>query len=209
MSSPIEDILNTSNSSLLQSESTMEATESSSNRASSMSLASSVFLAPSVDDLPILPLLNHSFSLSSSSDSEIENGMDRRDLENSSLNLSTEHSSSESLLSTSSISNFNDNEDSDNKNAPNWLHQPIYEQATLRGGDALCQILKVYVTNSLTKKALGDILTTINLFLPEDHTIPITNHRLFSLIDMLVPNSEANLSTKHRVCSDCFYYLGK
>lgn len=93
--------------------------------------------------------------------------------------------------------------------AQEWFDTPIYENAALTGGDALYRILKLYVDNRLTKKALSDILETIDSLLPDDHILPKTKHMMLKLIDQLLPHSNNNVITKHRICSQCCKYLGK
>lgn len=61
----------------------------------------------------------------------------------------------------------------------------------------------------MTKKALGDLLSTLNLLLPEDHIIPKTKHQLLSLIEQILPHSQSNFFVKHKICSNCHNYLGK
>ncbi|XP_043474829.1 uncharacterized protein LOC122506605 [Leptopilina heterotoma] len=118
--------------------------------------------------------------------------------------------SSESFsVSDSSTSTSYDNDDNDDETRTDWFDAPIYSQASMSGGDALCQLLRVYVENRLTKKALEDMLTTINLFLPDEHTVPKTKYKLLKLIEMVLPHSQENFSTKHRICSKCYKYLGK
>ncbi|XP_051155163.1 clumping factor A-like [Leptopilina boulardi] len=98
--------------------------------------------------------------------------------------------------------------DNGNDNEIRWFDNPIYQNADICGGEALNQILKVYVSNRLTKKALGDILNLMHSLLPNDHTLPTTKYQLFKLIDDILPQ-EADYTTKHRICSDCLNLVGE
>ncbi|XP_051166501.1 uncharacterized protein LOC127284848 [Leptopilina boulardi] len=108
---------------------------------------------------------------------------------------------------------IDDNVSSDNdrfaNNENDWLNNPIYDNANICGGDALNQILKIYVSNRLTKTALGDMLSLINNLLPEDHSLPKTKYKLTKLIDKVLPPVQANFTTKHRICADCLNYVGE
>lgn len=101
-----------------------------------------------------------------------------------------------------------DIDDNDDENVENWFNKPIYSEASVNGGDALCQILRVYVENRLTKKALKDLLITLTFLLPEDHIIPKNQYRLLLLIEKILPHSQNDFSIKHRMCAECCNYLG-
>ncbi|XP_043474370.1 uncharacterized protein LOC122506320 [Leptopilina heterotoma] len=99
--------------------------------------------------------------------------------------------------------------DSDDDNENRWLHNPIYQNSSSCGGDALIQILKIYVSNQLSKEALSDLLTLLNTLLPDNHNLPKTKFKLLNLIDKILLNLQSNYTTKHRICSDCQNYLGE
>lgn len=90
-----------------------------------------------------------------------------------------------------------------------WLHQPIYENSDVMGGDALLKILRLYVKNKLSKTALVDILETVDFLLPKPNALPKSKFVLLKLIDEVLPPEESELIVKHRVCDSCFKNLGK
>lgn len=114
-----------------------------------------------------------------------------------------------SLAASSILPSSDDDDDYNDVNRENLLDEPIYSEATLNNGHAFCQILRVNVENRLTKKALEDSLTTINLFLPEDLTMPKTKYQLLALIEKILTHPQLDFSIKHRICSQCYNYLGK
>lgn len=122
---------------------------------------------------------------------------------------SESHSSASLSLDENNHSDSNvSDSDGDNEFNPEWINQLIFPDSILRGGDALCHLLNVYVTNRLTKKALEDILNMVNIFSLSDHSIARTKYQLLSLIEKLLPHShnQSDYSTKHRICTQCFFW---
>lgn len=137
-------------------------------------------------------------SISALSVNCVHNDTDNNDTDE---NDSDNDSVGESNVSDDSVCSEND----DNR----WVNNPIHRNSTVRGGDALYQILKIYVSNRLTKKTLDDLSGLLNLLLPEDHTLPKTKFKLLKTIDTILPPALSDFSTKHRICSECYNYLGK
>lgn len=82
---------------------------------------------------------------------------------------------------------------------------PLYANADILVGNAVLEVLNIYIENKLTKKSLDSILEAIHTLLPKPNNLPKNKNQLFSLLKNVLPK---NVTVKHRICEDCSHYLG-
>lgn len=87
------------------------------------------------------------------------------------------------------------------------FNKKLHRNTDMTVGECVYIIIDYYIKNSLTKKALTELLTLLNTFLPKPNNLPKTKYFLFKFLDSVLPDSE-NVIKKHRICENCSEYLG-
>lgn len=126
---------------------------------------------------------------------------------------SSDHSgSSDEFSETSATSSGSDSmneEDNDLNPSDNdlWFSKILYDGSNQTTGDAICDILEIYIKNRQSKKSLDDILKCAYNMLPKPNYLPRSKFLLLLKLDKLLPVNTC-MAKKHRICEGCSEYLG-
>lgn len=88
-----------------------------------------------------------------------------------------------------------------------WYNELLYENSHTTLGEAVFDVLNIYISNRHTKKSLEEILHTMHKHLPKRNTLPRSKYKLLKLLDKLFVNDK-QLVKKFRLCEDCSKLLG-
>ncbi|KAJ8670501.1 hypothetical protein QAD02_001760 [Eretmocerus hayati] len=89
-----------------------------------------------------------------------------------------------------------------------WISQELYRDSPVTVGQAVLGLLEFFLSNSLSKKALGGALKLYDMVLPKPNNMPKTKYFLDKLLETLIPN-ENKVIKKYRVCEECSYFIGE
>lgn len=97
--------------------------------------------------------------------------------------------------------------DLDEEKGDLWYEEPLYDGSALTVGDAVLNILEIYIKNKQSKQSLEDTLKMTHKLLPQPNNLPRSKYCLEKLLDKLLPQ-DIKFAKKHRICEDCSEYLG-
>lgn len=83
--------------------------------------------------------------------------------------------------------------------------QPLYEGSKVDVNTVIGSILDFYISHSLPKLALSDLLSLIDNLIPQPKLLPQTKYKLDQFIIQNAPSAE---HMKHFYCSTCHQYIG-
>lgn len=123
-----------------------------------------------------------------------------------------ESDSSESASSGDSegdeTSESEDDVDQDFESMDRWYEEDLFENSDTTLGEAVLDVLEIFVQNKHTKKSLGHILKTWHKHLPKPNSLPASKYLLMKLLNKLLPSGE-KMVEKYRICDNCSNLLGE
>lgn len=89
-----------------------------------------------------------------------------------------------------------------------WYHEPLFEHSNTTVGQAVLDVLEIFIQNKNSKKSLGHMLRVFHKHLPKPNRMPKSQWFLLQLLNKLFPNN-VEMVEKYRICEDCSHLLGK
>lgn len=131
------------------------------------------------------------------------------DEERISVHFSEETSSSSDSSENNSENSEDDSDDEDDlEDDDRWYEESLYENLETTLGEAVLDVLEVYIKNKQTKRSLYHILSVMYKHLPKPNNLPKSKYHLSKMLNTLLPMDE-KFFEKYRICEDCSYFLGK
>lgn len=89
-----------------------------------------------------------------------------------------------------------------------WYKELLYENSDTTVGEAVVDVLQIYIKNRTAKKTLDDILKTMQKHMPKPNKLPKSKYHLLKLLNTLFAETD-KLVQKDRICQSCSYSLGE
>lgn len=100
-----------------------------------------------------------------------------------------------------------DERDDDHDGSESWYDAPLYHGSNQTTGNAVLEVLDIYIKNKQSKKSLDETLKCFHKMLPQPNNLPRSKYLLLKKLQTLVPSNSC-IAKKHRICEDCSEYLG-